>query len=103
QAFDNHLDSSSGTIRARALIDNVDGVLTPGLYVNVRMGSAQKKAMLLVPERAIGTNQNRKFVYVVDADNTIVYREVALGATYEGHRIVLSGLAAGDQVVVNGI
>lgn len=102
-AFDNRLDSSSGTIRARAIVANTDGVLTPGLYVNVRVGSLDKKPVLTVPERAIGTNQNRKFVYVIDAQNLAQYREVTLGATYEGRRVVLSGLEAGDHVVVNGM
>lgn len=102
-AFDNRLDSSSGTIRARAIVANTDGVLTPGLYVNVRVGSAEKQPALLVPERAIGTNQSRKFVYVVDAQHLAQYREVTLGSSYQGHRVVLSGLEAGDQVVVNGI
>jgi multidrug efflux system membrane fusion protein len=101
-SFDNRLDSQSGTIRARAIVANTDGVLTPGLYVNVRVGSAQTKPVLLVPERAIGTNQSRKFVYVVDAQNLVQYREVTLGSSHEGHRVVLSGIEAGDHVVVNG-
>ena len=101
-SFDNRLDSTSGTIRARAIVANDDGLLTPGLYVNVKVGSAQAKPVLLVPERAIGTNQSRKFVYVVDEQNLAQYREVTLGANHEGHRVVLSGLQAGDQVVVNG-
>lgn len=102
-AFDNRLDGSSGTIRARAIVANSDGVLTPGLFVNVRVGSATEEAVLLVPERAIGTNQSRKFVYVVDEQNLAQYREVTLGASHEGQRIVVDGLRAGDRVVVNGI
>jgi multidrug efflux system membrane fusion protein len=101
-SFDNRLDSQSGTIRARAIVSNSDGVLTPGLYVNVRVGSAQTKPVLLVPERAIGTNQSRKFVYVVDAQNLVQYREVTLGSNHEGNRVVLTGIEAGDHVVVNG-
>lgn len=102
-SFDNRLDSTSGTIRARALITNTDGVLTPGLYVNVRVGSPQTNPVLLVPERAVGTNQSRKFVYVVDAQDLVQYREVTLGSNHKGNRVVLSGLEPGDQVVVNGI
>ena len=102
-AFDNRLDSSSGTIRARAIVANSDGVLTPGLFVNVKVGAPSEEAVLLVPERAIGTNQSRKFVYVVDEQNLAQYREVTLGASHEGQRIVMAGLEAGDRVVVNGI
>jgi multidrug efflux system membrane fusion protein len=102
-SFDNHLDSSSGTIRARALFDNTDGALAPGMYANVRMGSAKIHASLLIPERAIGTNQSRKFVYVVDADNTVQYREVVLGDSYQGHRVLISGVNAGERIAVNSL
>lgn len=102
-AFDNQMDSSSGTIRARALVENTDGVLTPGLYVNVRVGSAQEHAVLLVPEKAIGTNQNRRFVYVIADDSTAQYREVTLGGKHEEYREIMHGLAVGEQVVVNGV
>ncbi len=102
-AFDNHLDSTSGTIRARAVVDNADGALTAGMYADVRLGSAQMTAALLVPERAIGTNQSHKFVYVIDGDNVAQYREITLGGQYDGQRIVEEGIAAGEQVVVNGL
>jgi len=102
-SFDNHLDTSSGTIRARALFDNTDGALAPGMYANVRMGSAKIHASLLIPERAIGTNQSRKFVYVVDADNTVQYREVVLGDSYQGHRVLISGVNAGERIAVNSL
>src|SRR5690606_36555114 len=68
-SFDNQLDTRSGTIRARALVANSDGALTAGMYATVRVGAAQTTEALLIPERAIGTNQNHKFVYVVDNDN----------------------------------
>lgn len=102
-SFDNQLDRASGTIRARAVFDNTDGVLTPGMYANVRLGSASKMDALLVPQKAIGTNQDKKFVYVVDASNTAVYREVNLGINHEESRVVLSGLSVGDRVITNGI
>jgi multidrug efflux system membrane fusion protein len=102
-AFDNHLDSTSGTIRARAVVDNADGALTAGMYANVLLGSAQMTEALLVPERAIGTNQSHKFVYVVDGENVAQYREITLGGQYEGQRIVEGGIEAGEQVVVNGL
>lgn len=101
-AFDNHLDASSGTIRARAIFDNKDGVLTPGMFANIALGSASVKPELLVPERAIGTNQSKKFVYVIDSENTVQYREVTLGQQYRGYRIIREGINAGDTVAVNG-
>jgi len=102
-AFDNRLDTNSGTIRARALFDNRDGALTAGMFATVRMGSAEKVEALLVPERAIGTNQSKKYVLVVDDKNTANYREITLGDHYQGQRLVLSGIQAGDKVVVNGL
>ncbi len=102
-SFDNQLDRASGTIRARAIFDNTDGVLTPGMYANVRLGSASKMDALLIPQKAVGTNQDKKFVYVVDETNTAVYREVNLGISYEDSRVVLSGLKVGDRVITNGI
>lgn len=102
-AFDNRLDTHSGTIRARAIFDNKDGALTAGMFANVRLGSAEKNKMLLVPERAIGTNQSKKFVLVVDETNTANYREVVLGEHYQGQRVVLSGIQAGEKIIVNGL
>lgn len=102
-AFDNHLDSTSGTIRARAIFDNTDGALTSGMYVNVRLGSSTTNAALLVPERAIGTNQDKKFVYVIDDKNTVTYREVTLGDHYQSHRVIVTGLQQGERIAVNGL
>lgn len=102
-AFDNRLDTNSGTIRARAIVDNNDGALTAGMFATVRLGSAEKIQALLVPERAIGTNQSKKFVLVVDENNTATYREVTPGEHHQGQRVILSGVAAGDKVIVNGL
>ena len=102
-SFDNQLNSSSGTIRARAILDNVDGVLTPGMFANVRLGSAIKSEVLLIPQKAIGTNQDKQFVYVVDADNKATYRQVTLGSHYDSDRIVLTGLQASERIVINGL
>jgi len=102
-AFDNRLDTSSGTIRARAVFDNNDGALTAGMFANVRLGSAEKASSLLVPERAIGTNQSKKFVLVVDEQNVASYHEVTLGDQHQGQRVILAGIQAGDKVIVNGL
>jgi membrane fusion protein, multidrug efflux system len=102
-AFDNQLDISSGTIRARAIFDNTDGALTPGMYANVQLGAAAEVDVLLIPTGAVGTNQDKKFVYVVGEDHIAAYREVTLGQYHKGQRVVLSGLQPGDQVVINGL
>jgi multidrug efflux system membrane fusion protein len=102
-AFDNQLDISSGTIRARAIFDNTDGALTPGMYANVQLGAATEVEVLLIPTGAVGTNQDKKFVYVVGEDHIAAYREVTLGQYHKGQRVVLSGLQPDDQVVINGL
>lgn len=102
-AFDNRIDPGSGTIRARARFDNADGALVPGMFVSVRVGSSIARNALLVPERAIGTDQNRKFVYVVDGDRKAASHEVDLGPTVGGRRVVLAGLKPGDRVIVDGL
>ncbi|MFC4297818.1 efflux RND transporter periplasmic adaptor subunit [Castellaniella hirudinis] len=101
--LDNSLDPQTGTIRVRALFDNPDGRLRPGLYARVRLGAGAPHEAVLLREQAIGTDQAKRFVMLVDAANTVSYREVTLGASREGWRVVQSGLAAGDQVVVNGL
>ena len=75
----------------------------PGQFARLRMGQAKTEPALLVNERAIGTDQNKKFVMVVDADNKAAYREVTLGAVVDGLRVVTSGLKAGERIVVNGL
>jgi multidrug efflux system membrane fusion protein len=102
-SLDNQLDSSTGTIRARALFENTDGILKPGMYANIRLGSAKERMALMIPQAAIGTNQSKKFVYVVGSDNTVAYREVVLGEQLDAYREVESGIESGEQVVTNGI
>ncbi|ESQ87420.1 hemolysin secretion protein D [Asticcacaulis sp. AC460] len=103
QLIDNQFDGGSGTLRARAVFSNADGRLIPGQFVRVHMGSARTKPALLVSELALGTDQNKRFVYVVGADHKVVYREVVLGGTVNGQRIVTSGLKDGERVVVSGV
>ncbi|MCJ7997399.1 efflux RND transporter periplasmic adaptor subunit [Rhizobium cremeum] len=103
QLIDNEVNESSGTIRVRAVFDNPDGRLIPGQFVRVRMGQPKAEEHLLVSERAIGTDQDKKFVFVVDASNTVATRQVRLGTSVDGQRIVEEGLNAGDRIVVNGL
>lgn len=102
-AFDNRINPASGTIRARAILDNEDGAMLPGMFAKVRLGSAERDNMLLVAEKAIGTDQNRKFVYVIDENAAVAYREVMIGDRVGKSRVIKDGLEAGDQVVVDGI
>jgi multidrug efflux system membrane fusion protein len=103
QLVDNQVDAKSGTVRVRAVFDNKDGRLMPGQFARLRMGQAKTSPALLVNERAVGTDQNKKFVMVVGSDDTAAWREVTLGAFVDGLRIVTSGLKADDRVVVNGL
>ncbi|KAB0670319.1 efflux RND transporter periplasmic adaptor subunit [Oryzomonas sagensis] len=103
QSFDNRIDPASGTIRARARFDNRNGALVPGMFVAVRLASSSENAVLLVPERAIGTDQSKRFVYVVGDNDRVAYREVRLGQQARGERIVLAGVRPGDRVIVDGV
>jgi multidrug efflux system membrane fusion protein len=103
ESVDNHIDPATGTIRARAVLDNAKGELTPGMFAQIRLGSAQEQPTLLIPDKSIGTNQSKKFVMVVDEKNTANYREVTLGDFYDGQRVVLAGLQAGERIISNGL
>ena len=103
QLIDNQVNGQSGTIRVRASFDNEDGRLIPGQFARLRMGQPKQQTVVMVDERAIGTDQDKKFVLVVGPDNRALYRPITLGGNVEGLRIVTSGLNSGDRVVVNGL
>ncbi|MDP2033022.1 MAG: efflux RND transporter periplasmic adaptor subunit [Polaromonas sp.] len=103
QLVDNQVDAKSGTVRARAVFDNKDGQLMPGQFARIRMGQATQATALLVNERAVGTDQNKKYVLVVGSGNKAEYREVTLGASVNGLRVVKDGLAPNERIVVNGL
>lgn len=110
---DNQLDAQTGAVRMRAVFANSDKKLVPGLFARVQLesgsngngdhGGSANSAALMINERAVGTDQNRKFVYVVGAGNLAEYRQVTLGPTSDGMRVVRSGLAAGEKIIVNGL
>jgi multidrug efflux system membrane fusion protein len=101
---DNQLDTRTGSVRMRATFDNKDRVLVPGLFARVQLdGGTATRQSLLINERAVGTDQNRKFVFVVGADNKAEYRPVVLGPNIEGLRVVRDGLKPGEKIVVNGL
>ncbi len=102
-SFDNRIDPASGTIRARAIFENEDKVLLPGMSVSVLMGGTGDQNKILVSERAIGTDQDRKFVYTVNGDKVAKYREVKLGESFNGKRVILAGLEEGEKIITDGL
>lgn len=102
-SFDNQIDPATGTIRARAIFANENGRLLPGIFAEVRLGSPAVEEVVLLGAGSIGTDQDRKFVYVVDENDRVAYREVSLGASVDGKRVITSGLEIGERVVVGGL
>ena len=100
---DNQLNPSTGTIRARAVFSNKDRYFTPGLFARIQLLGSGKFDAVLVQDGAIGTDQDRKFVYVLKPDSTVEYRGVELGRIVDGLRIIRKGIAPGDEVVINGL
>jgi membrane fusion protein, multidrug efflux system len=100
--LDNQLDPATGTIRGRAVFRNADRSLVPGLFVRLRLPGHQQTRGVLIDDRAVGTDLDKRFVYVVNAEQKIEYRAVTLGPIVDDLRVVRSGLANGDRVVVNG-
>jgi membrane fusion protein, multidrug efflux system len=100
---DNRVDASHGTIRARAVLDNADGRLTPGLFARIRLVSPQQFTAAFVDDRAVGTDLGRKFVFVLDDRNVVQYRPVETGRQIDGLRVVTRGLAPNEVVIVNGL
>ncbi|MCW2318074.1 RND family efflux transporter MFP subunit [Rhodoblastus acidophilus] len=100
---DNVIDRNTGTIRMRATVANPDGKLTPGMFARVRVQAAPPAEKLLVPDVAVGTEQARKFVYVVDKDDVARMKYVTLGPVVDGLRVIETGLDAQDRVVTEGL
>ena len=101
--LDNQVNPLTGTIRARAVLANADRVFTPGLFARVQLLGSNRFTALLIDEKAVVTDQDRKFVYVVDGENKAQRKDIVLGRMADDMRIVESGLAAGDRVIVSGI
>jgi RND family efflux transporter MFP subunit len=101
---DNVIDRATGTIRGRAVFANSNGIFTPGMFARVRVAGSAPYDALLVPDAAIGTEQARKFVLTVNADNTVVPKYVMLGQlTNDNLRALKDGLSADDRVIVDGL
>jgi len=100
---DNQIDRGTGTIQGRAIIPNADGLLAPGLFVRLRLIGSGRYRALLIPDEAVQSDQAEKFVWVVDGDNRVRYRQIKIGTLHDGLRVVSQGLAPDDRVIVQGI
>jgi len=100
---DNQVDPATGTIRARAVLRNPDRAFTPGLFARVELEGSGEFRALMVDEKAVLTDQDRKYVYIVGTGNKAERRDVVLGASIDGLRVVQSGLKPGDKVIVGGV
>ncbi|OAM91463.1 efflux RND transporter periplasmic adaptor subunit [Termitidicoccus mucosus] len=103
ESTDNRIDPATGSLVVRMAFPNTDGRLVPGLFARVRLPVSSPEPSLLVSERAIGTDQNQKFVFTVGADNTVAYRTVRIGPALDSQRVVRDGLKPGERVIVNGL
>ncbi|MDL2201304.1 efflux RND transporter periplasmic adaptor subunit [Brucella intermedia] len=99
----NRVDRSTGTIRARAVVKNLDGRLTPGLFTRVKLVTAEPAQTVLIDEQAIGTDQGRRYVLALGAENKAEYRPVELGPMIDGLRVVSSGLKPGEKIIIKGL
>ena len=100
---DNQVDASTGTMRVRGVFANPGRVLQPGFFARVRVPGSARYAALLIPDEAIGSDQDQKFVLVVDGQNKARFTPVKLGPLIDGARVVREGLHSNDWVVVNGL
>jgi len=100
---DNQVDPRTGTIRARAVVPNADRSLTPGLFARVQLAGGNRQSALLIDEKAVLTDQDRKYVYVVGPDNVAVRKDVVLGRKAGDLRVVDRGLESDDVVIVHGV
>ncbi len=100
---DNAIDAGAGTIRARAIVPNRDGFLKPGMFGNLRLGASKPYPALLIPDTAIVADAARRIVYVVAKDGTVEARTVETGPLSGSLRVIRSGIARGDRVIIGGI
>lgn len=99
----NQVDRGTGTIRARAVLPNADGQLTPGLFARARLVTGDPRPTVLVDDQAVGTDQGKNYVLVVDQDQRAQYRPVQLGPMAQGLRVIAEGLQAGEKIILKGL
>jgi membrane fusion protein, multidrug efflux system len=103
QFVDNQIDPRTATVRMRAVFANPDRLFAPGLFARLRLEGGAERRATLIADRAVGTDQDKKFVLVLKPDSTVEYRPVQLGRLVDGYRVVTGGLAAGERIVVAGL
>ena len=101
--IDNQIDAATGTIHARAVLQNADHALTPGLFARVQLGAGNQDAAMLIDDKAVLTDQDRKYVYVLGPDNKAQRKDIVPGRMVDGLRVVTSGLEPQDKVIVSGL
>jgi membrane fusion protein, multidrug efflux system len=100
---DNRVDPNTGTLRARGVFTNTDHTLSPGLFGRIRIPGSGKYPALLIPDRALGSDQAQKFVYVVNGEKKVEFRPVKIGPMIDGLRVVKEGLKPGEQIIIEGL
>ena len=101
--LDNQVNATTGTVRARATVDNSERLLTPGLYAKVQLSVGDPAPAILVPDRAILTDQDKHYVYVLSADNTAQKRYIETGQLIDKQRVITSGLERNNTIIVSGL
>jgi RND family efflux transporter MFP subunit len=101
--IDNALDESSGTIRARAVVANPDGFLTPGMFGHMRRFDSQPVKVMLIPDESVVNDQTRQIAYVVGDDGIVNQRTIEMGRLIDDMRVIRSGLLPGDRVIISGV
>ncbi len=101
--IDNRVEAGTGTLRVRGVFTNADRLLTPGLFVRIRVPISKPHLANLVPERALGTDQGQKYLYVVTSEDEIAYRRVRVGQLTDGLRVIENGIHPGERFVVSGL
>ena len=99
----NAIDRSTGTIRARAVVPNPDGRLTPGLFARAKLSTASSRQAVLIDDQAVGTDQGRNYVLVVGENNQAQYRPIELGPVVDGLRVINGGLQGGEKIIIKGL
>lgn len=100
---DNKVDVATGTLRIRGIFPNPKRLLSPGLFVRVRIPIGSAHSAVIVPEKALGSDQGQKFLYVVNDQNEVVYRKVKVGPLLKNYRVIEEGVKVGEKVIVSGL
>jgi multidrug efflux system membrane fusion protein len=101
--IDNRLDQATGTMRARAIVENDKGLFASGMFARVRVQGSDEYEAILLPDEAIGTDQTNRFVFTVSDDGTVGRKAVTLGPMIDGMRVIRTGIAIADTVITRGI